>query len=67
MGLKIRLYGCLVGGQLRRISTPQLSVAYAAARLHNASGIQVIEMHQYAWREAVEIAHPVGFVCQAPG
>src|SRR5690606_15608555 len=61
------LDGLLISLQLRCRPAPELTVAHAASRLDYAGGLQVVEVHQYPWREAVEVTHAIRLVSQYAG
>gem|GEM_PF-3037120 len=67
MGLQPGLQCLLVSCQCGAFAAPELPVAHSAARLDDTGRGKIVQVHQHAWRQAVEITDPIGLVGQHAG
>ncbi len=64
VGFQARLQPLLIGAQVLVFPRQQQAIADAAAGLHDASGFQILQVHQYARRQAVKVAGTVRLMSQ---
>ena len=64
VGGQARLDQLAIGFQRLGFAAPEFAVADPATGLHHTGGGKVAEVDQHPWRQAVEVAGPVGFVGQ---
>ena len=64
MGLQTGLQRLLVSRQCSAFAAPELPVANSAAGLDDTGRRKIVQVHQHAWRQAVEITDPIGLVGQ---
>ncbi len=65
--LEVGFDALFISSQLFGRAAPEFAIAHTATGLHHAGGLEIVEMHQHAWRQAVEIADAIRFVSQYAG
>ena len=64
VGLQAILQPLLIGAQLLIAASQQQAITHAAAGLHDAGGVQILQVHQHPRRQAVKVAGAVWLMGQ---